>query len=605
MMAVGETSIVYHVALVLLLLFILNQLGLYNPFAFLISFLYLYKVNERCSVRLWRRLQNEERKQANKRRLLSDSESVRWLNHTVEKVWPICMEQIASQQFLLPIIPWFLDKFKPWTAKKAVVQHLYLGRSPPMFTDIRVLCESTDDDHLLLELGLNFLAADDMSAVIAVKLRKRLGFGIWAKMHVKGMRVEGKVLVGVKFIQHWPFIGRVRVCFIEPPYIQITVKPIFHHGIDVTDLPGIASWLDKIIDVAFERTLVEPNMLVVDAEKFASGGGKESWFTVDVKNPIAFAKVEIIEATEMQPSDGNGLADPFVKGQLGPYRFQTKIQRKTVSPKWLEEFKVPITSWEACNKLTIEVHDKDHIFDTMLGSFSIDITDIRSGHKHDKWVTLKTGRLRLAITIIEVELDKNSDNQTDEEGNDVDDESSSLLSETASNESNPMVHDSSSEVGKKLFVDNFKPKNIEYWLHHPGDDIPISWENRSPKSSEASHNEATITIETPDKSRGHTHGKIHRGLHKLGLVINPKGHNNVSREEESPTRGGHIKEKAMDMMKHSGVSAHKLKNALKRKVHRKLREEDGSEGNWSDVSFRSNSSAEFSRGFVKDGNIQT
>lgn len=229
-----------------------------------------------------------------------------------------------------------------------------------MFTEVRVH-ETPDDDHLLLELGLNFLAADDMSAVIAVKLRKRLGFGIWAKMHVKGMHVEGKVLVGLKFIQHWPFIGRVRVCFIEPPYVQVTVKPIFHHGLDVGDLPGIASWMDKIIDAAFERTLVEPNMLVIDVEKFASSGA-ESWFTVDVKSPVAFAKVEIIEATGMQPSDSNGPVDPYVKGELGNYRFQTKIQRKTQSPKWLEEFKAPIASWEASNKLYIEVHDKDHIF---------------------------------------------------------------------------------------------------------------------------------------------------------------------------------------------------------------------------------------------------
>lgn len=41
---------------------------------------------------------------------------MRWLNHAVAKIWPICMEEIASQQFLMPIIPWFLDKFKPWTA---------------------------------------------------------------------------------------------------------------------------------------------------------------------------------------------------------------------------------------------------------------------------------------------------------------------------------------------------------------------------------------------------------------------------------------------------------------------------------------------------------
>ena len=32
----------------------------------------------------------------------------------------------------------------------------------------------------------------------------------------------------------------------------------------------------------------------------------ESWFTVDEKTPIAYAKVEIVEAADMKPSDLNG-----------------------------------------------------------------------------------------------------------------------------------------------------------------------------------------------------------------------------------------------------------------------------------------------------------
>lgn len=45
----------------------------------------------------------------------------------------------------------------------------------------------------VLELGMNFLAADDMDARMAVQLRKRLGFGITANMHITGMHIEGKV----------------------------------------------------------------------------------------------------------------------------------------------------------------------------------------------------------------------------------------------------------------------------------------------------------------------------------------------------------------------------------------------------------------------------
>ncbi|MCI13487.1 C2 domain-containing family protein, partial [Trifolium medium] len=68
-------------------------------------------------------------------------------------------------------------------------------------------------------------------------------------------------------------------------------------------------------------------MLVVDVEKFVSPE-QEPWFKVDEKDPVAYAKIEIVEAADMKPSDLNGFADPYVKGHLGGYRFRTKIQKK-------------------------------------------------------------------------------------------------------------------------------------------------------------------------------------------------------------------------------------------------------------------------------------
>lgn len=40
--------------------------------------------------------------------------------------------------------------------KEAVMQHLYLGRSPPLLTDMRVLRQSTGDDHLVYLQNLGF-----------------------------------------------------------------------------------------------------------------------------------------------------------------------------------------------------------------------------------------------------------------------------------------------------------------------------------------------------------------------------------------------------------------------------------------------------------------
>ncbi|KAJ6793434.1 C2 domain-containing protein-like isoform X1 [Iris pallida] len=559
-MDITEVSIIHHVGIVLVLLWFLTSVGWDHPLAYFLSLFYLFKVNERYSLRLRRRLQYEERKYANQRRLLCDSETVRWLNHAVEKIWPICMEQIASQNFLLPIIPWFLDKYKPWTAKQAVVQHLYLGRNPPMFTEIRVLGESTDDDHLVLELGMNFLSGDDMSAILAVQLRKRLGFGMWANMHITGMHVEGKVLVGVKFLREYPFLGRVRVCFVEPPYFQMTVKPIFNHGVDVTELPGVAGWLDNMLAVAFEQTLVEPNMLVVDVEKFVASPS-DSWFTVDEKTPIAYAKVEVVEAADLKPSDLNGLADPYVKGHVGPYRFRTKIQKKTLSPKWLEEFKIPITSWEAPNVLVLELRDKDHIFDDLLGDCALNLNDLRGGQRHDKWLSLrniKTGKCHLAVTILENE-DKGKEHETEHHSGEQDKVSKPTepmtpgSSSSAQNQNNEQVTNES----RRHMEDVFEPINIEgqektgIWVHHPGSDVSQSWEPRRgpPRHPDTQLHSEELT-DSPrsadswsqrsdndnDGKKAPRLGTLKRGLKKIGSMFHHSSPKYESpRSEKEPT----------------------------------------------------------------------
>ncbi|KAF6165086.1 hypothetical protein GIB67_000670 [Kingdonia uniflora] len=411
-MDITQISIIHHVLIVLALLWGLSSLSLVHPVLYLIAFIYLYKVQDFYVWRLREKVRLDERKQANQKRLLCDSESVRWLNYAVKKIWPICMEEIASQKFLLPVVPWFLDKYKPWTAEEAMVENLCLGSNPPMFTEIRVLGQCSDDDHLVMELGMNFLSADDMTGVLAVKLRKILGFGIRAKLNVTGLHIEGKVLVGVKFLREWPFLGRLRVCFVESPYFAMNLKPIFNYGLDVTVVPGIAGWMDKLLTSALKQTLVEPNMLVVDVEKFASEPA-ENWFGVDERDPIAYAKLEMIEASDMKPSDLNGLSDPYVKGQLGTYKFRTKIQKKTLSPKWHDEFKIPIYSWEVPNALILEVLDKDYYFDDTLGDCSIDISNLRGGRRHDMWLPLqniKMGRLHLAITILDASADGKSGN---------------------------------------------------------------------------------------------------------------------------------------------------------------------------------------------------
>uniref|UniRef100_A0A3N7EE96 C2 domain-containing protein n=1 Tax=Populus trichocarpa TaxID=3694 RepID=A0A3N7EE96_POPTR len=320
----------------------------------------------------------------------------------------------------------------------------------------------------------------------------------------------------------------------------MTVKPIFATGLDVTELPGIAGWLDKLLSVAFEQTLVQPNMLVVDMEKFVSPGS-EDWFSVDEKEPVAYAKVEVIEASDMKPSDLNGLADPYVKGQLGPYRFRTKTQRKTLSPKWHEEFKIPICTWELPNVLAIDVRDKDPLFDDALGVCTVDINELKDLGRHDMWLPLqniKMGRLHLAITVLEQnaqggDCSPDGDTLTKEQIQD------SFVSDTANRASF-----SSESTEKSRVPDNFEPINVEgqeetgIWVHHPGSEVPQTWEPRKGKTTNSfiSHSAVSGPLNI-DSSSGEENAegenkrkRFKRGLQKIGSVFhrNAKNEDNLS-----------------------------------------------------------------------------
>ncbi|CAA7013874.1 unnamed protein product [Microthlaspi erraticum] len=560
-----ESSLIHHVVIVLLFLWFLSSWNRSHLVFYFLSLIYLYLVHERYVMRLKRQLQFEERKQANQRRVLTDSESVRWLNHAVEMIWPICMEQITSEKILGPIIPWFLDKYRPWTAKKAVIQHLYMGKKPPLLTDIRVLRQSTGDDHLVMELGMNFLAADDMSAILAVKLRKRLGFGMWTKLHLTGMHVEGKVLIGVKFLRRWPFLGRLRVCFAEPPYFQMTVKPIFTHGLDVAVLPGIAGWLDKLLSIAFEQTLVQPNMLVVDMEKFVSPK-PETWFFVDEKEPVAHILVEVVEASDVKPSDSNGLADPYVKGKLGAYRFKTNIKRKTLNPSWQEEFKIPVFTWDSPSILTIEVKDKDRFVDDTLGETSVNIGDYRGGQRNDMWLSLqniKMGRLHLAITVIEDSAKWSEDPFKGVKKMKKEDLQTSFASDATNKGSFTSVD---SETSASV-ADNVEPISIGgkdetgIWVQRPGPEVSQIWEPRKGKSRRLDNqvlqngsppnNESSSTDESHEGSRNPMKS-VGRGLKKLGSVFHRNGKEkefligSIDEEESQPHESPRINVKAIN-----------------------------------------------------------
>ncbi|KAH7422644.1 hypothetical protein KP509_12G018500 [Ceratopteris richardii] len=281
-----------------------------------------------------------------------------------------------------------------------------------------------------MDFFLDFAAAEDMIAILGVQVRRRLGFGIKTNIHISKLQIEGKVRIGIKFSKSFPFITRFRLCFETAPYVQMNARPLSAHGLNVSELPLIAGWMERLIADVFEQSLVEPNMLVVDVEKLLNSKGAlqdslasvlDECLHVKGKAAVAVVKLDILEATDLKPSDLNGLADPYVVGSFASYSFKTKVHKKTLKPKWYEKVEIPIYSWEVTSLLILHVRDKDQFIDDELGFCELDLSLYRDGQEHDLWINLsdvKMGRLHLNFVITEVVSSSESSNHQVKGNND-------------------------------------------------------------------------------------------------------------------------------------------------------------------------------------------
>lgn len=64
-----------------------------------------------------------------------------------------------------------------------------------VITDGRWIGLLTWEGCQAIEAGVEWMAASDMAAVVAVKVRRRLGLGIWATFHISKLCFDGKVSI--------------------------------------------------------------------------------------------------------------------------------------------------------------------------------------------------------------------------------------------------------------------------------------------------------------------------------------------------------------------------------------------------------------------------
>ncbi|KAK4259178.1 hypothetical protein QN277_005535 [Acacia crassicarpa] len=85
--------------------------------------------------------------------------------------------------------------------------------------------------------------------------------------------------------------------------------------------------------------------------------------------------VRVIEAKNLPATDLNGLSDPYVKIHLGRQKFRTKVVKKSLNPKWDEEFSFRVDDLN--EELHFCVMDEDKYFqDDFVGQLKVPVSHV-------------------------------------------------------------------------------------------------------------------------------------------------------------------------------------------------------------------------------------
>jgi len=97
----------------------------------------------------------------------------------------------------------------------------------------------------------------------------------------------------------------------------------------------------------------------------------------------------LIEGRNLAAMDGGVSSDPYcqVKASFNKQAFKTKVVKKTLNPKWDQQFSFYVSA--PTGNILIKVWDKDTLFDDKLGELTIPVEQLKNGEALDQWFTLE------------------------------------------------------------------------------------------------------------------------------------------------------------------------------------------------------------------------
>uniref|UniRef100_A0A453DT98 SMP-LTD domain-containing protein n=1 Tax=Aegilops tauschii subsp. strangulata TaxID=200361 RepID=A0A453DT98_AEGTS len=266
-------------------------------------------------------------------------EPCEWLNKLLIEVWPNYMEPKLSKKFQ-STVERRLKNRKPKLIDKIELQEFSLGSCPPTLGE-QGMRWMTSGEQQVMSLGFDW-HSKEMSVMFMAKLAKPL-MGT-ARIVINSIHIKGDLLLS-------PILDGEAVLYSFESTPEVRIGVAFGSGGSQTvpgmELPGVSTWLVKLLTETIAKTMVEPRRLCfslppVDLKKQAVGGVL-SVTVVSASN--LGRKSRTIELGNNQSSSGNttpGIplnrrAHTFIEVEVGT------LTRKTTTcegpnPTWNSTF---------------------------------------------------------------------------------------------------------------------------------------------------------------------------------------------------------------------------------------------------------------------------
>ncbi|GLT64210.1 hypothetical protein SLA2020_367170 [Shorea laevis] len=231
-------------------------------------------------------------------------EHCEWLNKLLMEVWPNYMNPKLSKKFSSTVEN-RLKHRKSRLIEKIELLDFSLGSSPPSL-GLHGICWSSSGDQRIMRLGFDW-DTTDMSILLLAKLAKPfMGTAriVINSLHIKGDLVLMPVLDGRGILYSFVSIPDVR--------IGVAFGSGGSQSLPATELPGVSSWLVKLLNDTLVKTMVEPrrrcySLPSVELRKKVVGGS--IYVTVISASKLSRSSLRGNSSRRQQSSFTNGTSE--------------------------------------------------------------------------------------------------------------------------------------------------------------------------------------------------------------------------------------------------------------------------------------------------------